>query len=105
MDRIYEGTLLAALGSGVTAVVLALAGRIQAAHAIGSSRWSFRAAMAGWAALLVSFTTHLWWGHTPGSPQALSALAFVQEHRGFVAAALIPGLALIARARPPTSAG
>ena len=101
MDRLYEITLLFALLVGPIALALALLGRARSPHALGTAPWTLRAAIAAWAVLLVSVTVHLRWGHTPGGPQALPPLAFVREHRSFIVAALIPGLALVARRRAP----
>ena len=99
MDQLYEITLLASFAFGATALAVAIRGRVQATHAFGSARWSLRSAIGAWVALLVSFTVHLAWGHTPGGPQALPPLDFIGEHRSFIVAAVIPGLALMARPR------
>jgi hypothetical protein len=99
VDHLYEVALLSSLAFGSTAVVLALFARAQSAHAVAAARWSLRVALGAWVALLVSFSVHLGWGHTPGGPQALPPLDFVGEHRSFLVAVLIPGLALVVRPR------
>ena len=96
-DRLYEITLLLSFVLGAIALALALFGR--GGGLVGTGRWVRNGAVAAWVALLVSVTVHLRWGHTPGGPQALPPVEFVREHGAFVAAALIPGLALVTRRR------
>ena len=97
MDQLYDITLLISLTCGVTALAFALRSRVQAMPGPGSARWVGPAAVGAWIALLVSFTVHLAWGHAPGSPQALPPLEFLRDHLSFIAAAVVPIAALIAR--------
>lgn len=102
MDSVYAMTLLVSLVTGSAALVVAV---------MTSFGWQVRAGVAGlvrpasvaaWVALFVSAAVHLAWGHTPGGAQALSPVAFVKAHLAFVAAAILPSLALLFR--PPRKA-
>jgi hypothetical protein len=99
MDQLYATTLLISLAFGSVALALALLGRAQPARAVGCIRWSSPLALGAWVALCVSIAAHLGWEHTPGGPQAIPPLEFVVAHRSFVVAALIAGVALMARPR------
>lgn len=93
-DFLYSTTLMLALAAGGAAILAAAVRR----WGSGGQGWN-RAVQVGagvaWAALFVSFFVHLARGHTPGGPAALPVREFVLEHEAFVAAALLPGLALL----------
>lgn len=104
MDLVYSTTLLISLLGGAGALAFALLGR-QAARA--SSRGGRKAqgrrwrTGLGWSTLVagvglaVSAGVHVWWGHRPGSAEALGLRPFIGEHVAFVAAAALPILAWI----------
>ena len=92
-DHFYSAALLLSLVAGGASLTLALAG------ALGRLRRPRRpaliAAVTAWIALALSLVIHLGWGHTPGTPSALALVPFLEEHRSFVMALILPGVALV----------
>lgn len=97
MDQLYSLTLLISFTCGGAALAAGLLGRLQSQPVSTSARLVVPAAVGAWIALLVSFSVHVWCGHTPGSLQALPPLEFLREHLSFVVAAIIPVVALFTR--------
>ena len=95
MDLIYSLTLLVSLVSGSMAVLGAIALAVRAGQGLARIRYVRWAVCVAVLAGLTSFLVHLWWGHTPGSPAALSLWQFVHAHVSFVAAAVLPGIAVV----------
>jgi hypothetical protein len=91
-------TLAISLACGAGALGAAILGRLRGAPS--AARLVKPAAAVAFAALLVSLTVHLGWGHTPGGPEALPAVEFLQAHRSFLLAAAIPMTALVTSMMP-----
>lgn len=95
MDLTYSLTLLASLLLGGLALALATVGGLLARRGReGAGRWLARARRASRGALAlaaVSLTVHLAFGHSPGSPEALSPGAFLAVHPAFLVALALGG--------------
>lgn len=110
VDVLYSWTLLLALAGGGASAAAGLAAlltrrRSPTAPAEGLAgggrgprltRIAVRLAAFSFAALVISVTVHVGWGHRPGSPEALSPVEFLRIHPSFVVAGALAGGGLLA---------
>jgi hypothetical protein len=105
MDTLYSVTLLVSLLSGAIAIAHSLAIRWpRLAQRIGVSRRYVQRGMmtsifVAYAALAVSLGVHANWGHQSGSADALHWVEFFRIHPAFLAAAVLPVMAVLLAGR------
>ncbi len=92
----YSTTLSLALATAIAALGLTVIAWFKPRPGGTLNRVALTAAVVSLFALCICFLYHLFVGHRPGTPQALSPLAFVREHPALLVAGAVTMVAIAA---------